>query len=134
MKINNPKILKLPKIGEPEIGYISLLEKNYLLPFIPLRIYWIYDVPNLSERGGHYHHKLEQIIICIKGSLIITLENNNGFKKQFELDKPDKALFIPSKYWRDITFENNAVLLCIASDIFSEDDYIRDYQEFKNIF
>lgn len=133
MKINKPKILKLPKIGKPEIGYISLLEKNNLLPFIPLRIYWIYDVPNLTERGGHYHHKLEQVIVCVSGQLNISLESTNGLKKTYILDKPNKALYIPSKYWRDITFEENSILLCIASEVYDENDYVRDYKKFYEL-
>ncbi len=133
MKINKPKILNLPKIGKPEIGFISVLEKNNLLPFSPLRIYWIYDVPNLTERGGHYHHKLEQVMICISGQLNISLESKNGLKKKYILNKPNKALYIPSKYWRDITFEENTILLCIASEVYDENDYVRSYKEFKNI-
>ena len=133
MKINKPKILNLPKIGKPEIGFISVLEKNNLLPFSPLRIYWIYDVTNLTERGGHYHHKLEQVMICISGQLNISLESKNGLKKKYILNKPNKALYIPSKYWRDITFEENTILLCIASEVYDENDYVRSYKEFKNI-
>lgn len=133
MKINKPKILKLPKIGKPEIGYISLLEKNNLLPFIPLRIYWIYDAPDLTERGGHYHHKLEQVIICISGKLKISLENIKGIKKKYVLDKANKALYVPPGYWRDIIFHENAILLCIASENYDENDYVRCYREFKNI-
>ena len=91
-----PIILTLPKIGTTEHGYLSLVEKNSLLPFTPKRIYWIYETPKKTQRGGHYHHNLQQIIICVKGKLKITLETNKGFKKQFELEEPNKALYIPS--------------------------------------
>jgi len=130
---NRPYILNLTKIGQKDSGYISLIEGNSLLPFSPKRIYWIYDTPNGNERGGHYHHDLEQIIICLIGKLEFKLENIKGEINKFILDEPSKALYIPSKYWRDITFEKNAVLLCIASDIYDEKDYVRDYKEFKNL-
>jgi dTDP-4-dehydrorhamnose 3,5-epimerase-like enzyme len=128
-----PYIFQLPKIGEKGLGFISLIEGSNLLPFSPKRIYWIYDVLNGTDRGGHYHHELQQIIICINGKLTVKLESNKGEITKFILDTPSKALYIPSKYWRDITFEENAVLLCIASENYIENDYVRSYKEFKNI-
>lgn len=130
---NKPFLLNLRKIGQKDSGYISLLEGNRLLPFSPKRIYWIYDTPNEIERGGHYHHDLEQIIICLRGKLTFKLENIKGNIYEFSLDDPSKALFIPSKYWRDITFKKSAILLCIASENYDENDYVRSYREFKNI-
>jgi dTDP-4-dehydrorhamnose 3,5-epimerase-like enzyme len=131
--INNPEIINLPKIGELDQGYISLIQVNDLLPFNPKRIYWIYDVSKETVRGGHYHHKLEQVIICISGQLNISLESINGFKKTYILNEPNKALYVPPGYWRDIIFHENAVLLCIASENYDENDYVRSYKEFKNI-
>ena len=130
---NKPYLLNLIKIGQKDSGYISLLEGNSLLPFSPKRIYWIYDTPNGIERGGHYHHDLMQIIICLRGKLTFRLEDTKGVIKEFTLNDPSKALFIPPKYWRDIKFENSAILFCIASEVYDENDYIRDYQEFKNL-
>ena len=122
--------MDLPKIGEKDIGFISLVEGENLLPFVPKRIYWIYDVLNGNKRGGHYHNNLEQIIICLRGKLIISLENASSEKDMYTLDHPSKALYIPPKHWRDIIFEDNAVLMCIASENYNENDYIRDYKEF----
>jgi dTDP-4-dehydrorhamnose 3,5-epimerase-like enzyme len=131
--IIKPYILHLPKIGEKELGFISLIEGSNLLPFKPKRIYWVYDVLNGTDRGGHYHHELQQIIICVNGKLTVKLENNKGEIIKFILDSPSKALYIPQRHWRDITFEENAVLLCVASEIYNENDYVRDYEEFKII-
>ena len=131
--IKNPEIINLPKIGGHDQGYISLIQANDLLPFNPKRIYWIYGVSKETERGGHYHHKLEQVIICIKGKLTIKLENNKGEIIKFILDSPSKALYIPQRHWRDIFFHENAILLCIASENYDENDYVRSYSEFKNI-
>lgn len=128
-----PQIINLPEIGELNKGYISLIQVNDLLPFNPKRIYWIYDVREETKRGGHYHHKLEQVIICISGQLNISLESIKGYKKKYVLNKPNKALYVPPGYWRDIIFQENAVLLCIASENYDENDYVRSYREFKNI-
>lgn len=132
MSRNKPCLLELPKIGEKDIGFISLIEGENLLPFVPKRIYWVYDVLNGNKRGGHYHNDLEQIIICLSGKLIISLESVSGEKDRYILNHPSKALYLPAKYWRDIVFEDNAVLLCIASENYNENDYIRDYKEFLN--
>ena len=130
---SNPQIIILPEIGELNKGYISLIQVNDLLPFNPKRIYWIYGVTEETERGGHYHHKLEQVIICISGQLNISLESIKGHKKKYVLDKPNKALYVPPGYWRDIIFHENAILLCIASENYDENDYVRSYREFKNM-
>lgn len=130
---NKPYLINLRKIGHKNSGFISLVEGHNLLPFSPKRVYWIYDTPNEVKRGGHFHHDLEQIIICLSGKLTLDLESLKGVKYEFILDDPSKALFIPNKYWRDIKFENNAILFCIASEIYDENDYIRNYQDFKNL-
>ena len=131
---NKPYLLNLRKIGHKDSGYISLLEGNNLLPFKAKRIYWIYETPNGIDRGGHYHEDLKQIIICLRGKLTFRLENIKGVVNEFILDNPSKALFIPPKYWRDIKFENSAILFCIASEVYDENDYVRDYQKFKNLY
>lgn len=130
---NKLKIIDLPKIGDLEDGYISVIEINDLLPFNPKRIYWIHGVKEETQRGGHYHHKLEQVIICISGKLKISLENTEGVKKTYILNKANKALYVPSGYWRDILFSENTILLCIASEKYDESDYIRNYYKFKKI-
>ena len=130
---NNPNIIILPEIGELNKGYISLIQVNDLLPFNPKRIYWIHGVKEETKRGGHYHHKLEQVIICISGELEVSLENLKGIKKTYILNKANKALYVPPGYWRDIIFHENAILLCIASENYDENDYVRSYREFKNI-
>jgi hypothetical protein len=128
-----PHIINLPEIGELNKGYISLIQVNDLLPFNPKRIYWIHGVKEETKRGGHYHHKLEQVIVCISGKLEVSLENLKGIKKAYILNKPSKALYVPSGYWRDIIFSENTILLCIASEKYDESDYIRNYEQFKEM-
>lgn len=129
----NPKIIDLPKIGSLDKGYISFIQVNDLLPFYPKRVYWIYGVTKDIKRGNHYHKKLEQLIICLNGKVDINIENLKGDKKNYTLDKPSKALYVPSGYWREIHYKKNSMLLCVASEIYDENDYVRDYKKFKNI-
>ena len=84
-------------------------------------------------RGGHAHRKLNQVIFAVSGIITFTTEDLQGNKKTFVLDAPNKGLFLPEKYWRDIQFSHNAVLLCLASEVYTAEDYIRDYDEFKKL-
>lgn len=131
--MNIPQIIELDKIGNPNLGYITVAENSKKIPFEIKRVYWTYYTPNEIKRGGHAHKKLNQVIFAVAGTIIFTTENLNGNRETFTLDAPHKGLYIPEKIWRDIQFSHNAVLLCIASETFQEDDYIRDYKEFKKL-
>ena len=128
----NPKIIELKKLGNDEIGFISLVENNIEIPFDVKRVYWTYNVPANTKRGMHAHKSLQQLIIAISGKLKFILEDKFGNFSEFILDSPSKALYIPSGFWRDIYFEENTTLLSIASLEYIEDDYIRDYDFFKS--
>ena len=123
------RIINLPKIGNLDTGFISLIEINDLLPFNPKRVYWTYEISKETKRGGHSHYNLEQVIICLNGSLEIILENIKGNQSKYILNNPRTALYIPSGYWRDIVFKKNTILLCIASEVYDENDYVRDYKK-----
>ena len=125
-----PFLLEFPKIGNPALGYISLAEKDEL-PFEVKRIYWTYFTPENVERGGHAHHELEQILVAIAGKITVSTEMPGGKRKIFVLDSPDKGVFLPKKSWHIMQYSHNAVQMCIASDVYEEVDYIRDYEEFK---
>lgn len=124
-----PQIYELEKIGELETGFISVVE-NSSIPFRIQRIYWTYYTPNHIERGLHAHKKLEQLIIATSGVIEFEFQNNDKESYQFTLDKPNLGLYVPPGFWRTIKFSHNAVLLCLASMPYDEDDYIRDYNEF----
>ncbi len=125
-----PFLIQFPKIGSPNLGYISIAEKNNL-PFLPKRIYWTYYTPDDVERGGHSHLELEQILIAVAGKVILSIETINNEKFEFVLDSPDKGVYIPKKSWRTMKYTHNSVQICIASNEFDEADYIRSYTEFK---
>ena len=124
-----PRLITLPKIGQCETGFISLLE-NENLPFIPKRIYWTYNIPKTLDRGKHAHKLNEQVIIVVSGSILFNLETIYGEKISFTLNSPNTGLFIPKMTWRDLIFQKDAILVCIASEVYLEGDYIRSYKEF----
>lgn len=130
MNYKAPKIIEFKKIGAPSLGYISVAEVEEYVPFKIKRVYWTYFTPDHVKRGAHAHKKLKQILIAVSGNITIQLKDNSGKEMVFELNKPYEGLYVPQGYWRDISFSHNAVLVCIASEFFNEDDYIREYSEF----
>ncbi|MCT6870172.1 MAG: FdtA/QdtA family cupin domain-containing protein [Apibacter sp.] len=131
--IGKPHIIELSKIGSSALGYITVAEENLNIPFEIKRVYWTYFTPQDIQRGGHAHKELKQMIFAVSGTIEFKTEDIYGNKETFILDSPEKGLFIPSKIWRDIKFSHNAVLLCLASEFYLENDYIRDYDEFKKL-
>ncbi len=131
MSDKKPYIIDFPKIGDSNLGYISVAETQKNIPFEIKRVYWTYFTPNEVTRGGHAHKALSQVIFAVAGIITFTTEDLRFNKETFVLDNPNMGLFIPEKIWRDIKFSHNAVLLCLASEIYDETDYIRDYSEFK---
>ena len=123
-------IIDIPKIIDPEgRGNLSVIEKD-VLPFEIKRVYYLYDVPSDAYRGGHAHKELQECLIALSGSFEVVLDNGNS-KQSVMLNKPNKALIIPKGVWRELeNFSAGAVCLVLASDVFSEHDYIRDYKDF----
>lgn len=133
--MNTLKIIEFPKIGSSALGYISVAEAQQNVPFEIKRVYWTYFTPQDVIRGGHAHKELEQLIFAVSGTITLKTEDLEGNTETFVLDYPTKGLYIPNLIWRDIHFTHNAVLLCLASEHFSEEDYIREYDsylKFKN--
>lgn len=128
-KISENRIIEIPKIIDPR-GNLSVIE-NTTIPFEMKRIYYLYDVPSDSFRGGHAHKKLYQFLIAISGSFEVHLDDGVN-QKVLTLNKPNKGLLIVPGTWREINnFSSGAVCLVIASEVFDETDYIRDYSAFK---
>ncbi len=113
-----------------ERGQLVALEEYKDIPFEIKRVYYLYDTMNGVVRGKHAHKKLEQILVCIHGSCKIKLDN--GFEtKVVPLEKPYEGLYISSEMWREMyDFSSDAVLMVFASELYDENDYIRDYEEF----
>jgi hypothetical protein len=127
-----PFIIEFPKVGNSQLGYISIAEKNNL-PFDVKRVYWTYFTPESVERGGHAHYELEQILVAVAGKIIINVEMLDGLTEEFILENPNKGLYMPKSTWRTMKYTHNAVQMCLASIEYEESDYIRDYEVFKKI-
>lgn len=111
-------------------GQLVALEQNKEIPFAIKRVYYLYHTGENVRRGYHAHKSLEQILVCVNGKCTIHLDDGRECKEVI-LDKPYQGLYIANSIWREMyNFSENAVLLVLASELYSEDDYIRDYQEF----
>lgn len=114
-----------------ERGMLVALEEFKDIPFEIKRVYYLYDTKKEVRRGFHAHRSLEQILICIHGSCRVLLDNGTE-KKTVSLEKPYEGLYIANDIWREMyDFSSDAVLLVLASDFYREEDYIRDYEIFK---
>lgn len=131
----NSLIINLPKIEDPR-GNLSFIEEENQIPFKIERIYWIYDVPGGEMRGGHAFKEQQELIIALSGSFEVIIDN--GLNKQtFSLNRSYYGLYLPPGLWRQmVNFSTNALALVLSSTVFSEEDYIREYQiflKFKNL-
>ena len=110
-------------------GYLSVIEGGLDIPFEIKRIYYLYMVPEVA-RGAHAHKELQQLLVATSGSVEVIMDDGIN-KKSFVLDKPWKGLLIAPGLWRDLeNFSNDAVVMCLASEKYDANDYIRDYNEF----
>lgn len=126
------ELKEIPKISDPDgRGNLSVIEKN-LLPFVIKRVYYLYDVPSSSTRGGHAHKELQQFLIALSGSFDVVLDNGKK-RRVITLNRPDRGLLIPNGVWRELeNFSSGAVCLSLVSDEYNEEDYIREYSDFKS--
>ncbi len=129
--IDKVRFIDIPKITAPDgRGNLSVVEKE-TLPYAIKRVYYLYDVPSNSTRGGHAHKELQQCLIALSGSFIVVVEDGKE-RKEILLNRPDKGLLIPNGIWRElIEFSAGAVCLSLVSAEYDEADYIREYEEFK---
>ncbi|MCQ4140385.1 FdtA/QdtA family cupin domain-containing protein [Chryseobacterium sp. EO14] len=130
--MDSPHIIHFSKIGSQDLGYITVAEEQKNVPFEIKRVYWTYYTPQDVIRGGHAHKELQQIIFAVSGTIEFNTLDMEGNNETFILDTPSKGLYIPKLIWRDIKFSHSAVLLCLASELYDEKDYFRDFDEFKN--
>lgn len=127
--VDECRIIDLRKISDPR-GNLTPIEVGQDIPFDIKRVYYLYDVPGGESRGAHAHRELQQLIIAANGSFTITLDDGKN-KKAFTLNRPYQGLYVVPGIWRDLDdFSSGAVLLCLASEHYIAEDYIRDYDEF----
>ena len=129
MSLSDCRIIDLPKIADPR-GNLTFVEGNDHVPFDIRRVYYLYDVPGGAERGGHAHKELEQLIVAMSGSFDVVLDDGNE-KKRIHLNRSYNGLYVCPMIWRELdNFSSGSVCMVLASNLYDEADYYRDYNEF----
>ncbi|MGE3853027.1 MAG: FdtA/QdtA family cupin domain-containing protein [Planctomycetota bacterium] len=129
MPISDCKLISLPKIQDPR-GNLTFIEGGSHIDFDIQRVYYLYDVPGGSSRGGHAHKALRQLIIAMSGSFDVLLDDGRE-KKTFHLNRSYVGLYVCPMIWREIdNFSSGSVCMVLASNRYDEADYYRDYDQF----
>lgn len=132
MNIFDAKLLNLPKVEDPR-GNLSIIEEEKNIPFKIERTYWIYDVPGGQIRGGHAFKEQQEFIVALSGSFDVVVDDGKQ-KKTFSLNRSYYGLYVPAGLWRQMeNFSTNSLAIVLSSTIFSEDDYIREYDDFLKL-
>ncbi|MDE6170759.1 MAG: FdtA/QdtA family cupin domain-containing protein [Duncaniella sp.] len=132
MDWKKPRIVSLPRIYDPR-GNLTFVQDFDQVPFHIARAYWTYDVPAGESRGGHSHHEAEELVIATGGSFNVNLYDGDTWNT-YTLNRPYEGLYIPPGYWRTLdNFASGSVCMVLTSIPYSEDDYVRDYEEFKRL-
>ncbi|AZA81734.1 hypothetical protein C1637_03920 [Chryseobacterium lactis] len=127
-----PKIIQLPKIYDKR-GNLSFFEHPNQLPFKIKRTYWLYDVPGGEQRGSHAFKEQQEFIIALSGSFDVIIHDGQE-EKSFSLNRSYYGLYIPKMYWRRLeNFSTNSLALIVSDRLYDENDYIRDFEEFKTL-
>jgi hypothetical protein len=129
MSIDNCRIIQLPKILNAA-GNLTFVESDRHIPFDIKRVYYLYDVPGGAMRGGHAHKALHQLIIAMSGSFDVLLDDGSQ-RKRFHLNRSYYGLYVCPMIWRELdNFSSGAVCLVLASEMYDESDYFREYSVF----
>jgi hypothetical protein len=129
MAISDCKLISLPKIQDPR-GNLTFIEGGSHVDFDIQRVYYLYDVPGGSSRGGHAHKALRQLIIAMSGSFDVLLDDGHE-KKTFHLNRSYVGVYVCPMIWRELdNFSSGSVCMVLASNRYDEDDYYRDYDQF----
>jgi hypothetical protein len=125
------RIVELPRVTDPR-GNLTFIEAGAQVPFSFDRVYYLYDVPGGESRGGHAHRQLEQLVIAASGSFDVIVDDGTH-RERFFLNRSYYGLYIPRMVWRELDdFSSGSVCLVVASDLYDEADYYRDYDEFAS--
>lgn len=124
------KLIDLPKILDPR-GNLTFLQHPNQIPFEIKRVFWTYDVPGGETRGGHAYKTQEEIIIALSGSFDVVITDKSGKEEKISLNRSYFGLYLPAKTWRHMeNFSTNSLGLHMSSHLFTEEDYIRDFNTF----
>jgi dTDP-4-dehydrorhamnose 3,5-epimerase-like enzyme len=129
LSLSDCKIIDLPKISDSR-GSLTYIEGSNHIPFDLQRVYYLYDLPEGAQRGGHAHKELQQLIIAISGSFDVILDDGSN-SKTFHLNCAYQGLYVCPMIWRELNnFSANSVCMVLASRIYEESDYYREHRDF----
>jgi UDP-2-acetamido-3-amino-2,3-dideoxy-glucuronate N-acetyltransferase len=132
LNVSAVRVYRLPVVKEPR-GSLSYAQYGELLPFIPIRYFIVFDVPEGQARGGHAHRTVEQFLVCVKGRVTVTVDDGRS-RDEVLLDNPALGVYIPPHIWAtQQKYSSDAVLLVLSSEAYDPDEYIRDYEEFLRV-
>ncbi|MGB6484630.1 MAG: FdtA/QdtA family cupin domain-containing protein [Candidatus Acidiferrales bacterium] len=130
MSLADCKIIDLPRINDPR-GNLTFIEGGRHMPFEVKRVYYLYDVPGGAERGGHAHKELHEFIVAMSGSFDVVL-NDGAQQKRFHLNRSYFGMYVCPMVWRELdNFSSGSVCMVLASNLYDEADYFRDYETFR---
>lgn len=127
-----PRIIQLPKIVDPR-GNLSFYENPGQIPFEIARTYWLYDVPGGETRGSHAFKEQQEFIVALSGSFDVIL-NDGEEETKYSLNRSYYGLYLPKMFWRRLeNFSTNSLALIVSDKPYDAQDYIRDFDQFKNL-
>lgn len=130
MTLEEVSVIQLPKILD-ERGNLSFFENTKQIPFSIARTYWIYDVPGGEVRGGHAYRTYQEFIVALSGSFDVVL-NDGAIEKRYTLNRSYFGIYVPRMIWRHMeNFSTNSLALIVADGLYTEAEYIRDFEDFK---
>jgi len=129
MGVSDCRLIELPRITDAR-GNLTFIESQQHVPFDIKRVYYLYDVPGGAERGGHAHKQLRQLIIALSGSFDVVLDDGTQ-RVTHHLNRSYLGLFVDTMIWRELNnFSSGSICLVLASTLFEEADYYREYDDF----
>tara|TARA_B110000438_G_C15692009_1_gene597213 strand:- start:485 stop:913 length:429 start_codon:yes stop_codon:yes gene_type:complete len=130
---SGPVAIELQIITSLDKGCLGIAEFEKHVPFEIRRVFFFYDVPNNTNRGGHAHRKQQQFMICLSGCVKLNTVSAFG-KNNFFLDRPSKGILLPPMTWTDICFEEpNSTVIVLTCSKYDEADYIRDFDAYLSL-
>lgn len=130
--IDDCRVIDLPRIDDPR-GKLTFIEQSRHVPFDIRRVFYLYDVPTEESRGAHAHRQLHQFLVCMSGSFDVAIDDGRHQSK-VHLNRPWKGLHLPPMIWAaEVNFDPGSVCLVLASELYDESDYIRDYAEYLRL-
>ncbi|HEY4650799.1 MAG TPA: FdtA/QdtA family cupin domain-containing protein [Pontibacter sp.] len=127
-----PSLLTFEQVGTAAEGLLTSTQLAQKLPFTVRRVFWIQDTPPDKVRGHHANKTTREVLIALTGSIHVKAETSSG-KQEFLLSSASQGLYIPALCWTELTFTTGTIALCLASTDYDEQDYVRNYTEFKQL-